>query len=64
MGMPAFVYRLYFWSHGLKNLRRNILAFCGVKPIYETALGSIESTNARTREGYLHLTRYFGRKGI
>ena len=33
MGMPAFVYRWYFGAHGLRSLERNILGFCGIRPI-------------------------------
>ncbi len=39
MGMPAFIYRWYFGAHGLKNLKRNILGFCGVGPIKDTLIG-------------------------
>lgn len=30
MGMPAFIYRLYFRAHSIKSLRRNVLAFVGI----------------------------------
>ena len=32
MGMPALIYRWYFRAHGLKNFKRNVLAFCGICP--------------------------------
>jgi putative NADPH-quinone reductase len=32
MGMPAFIYRWYFGAHSLRNLKRNILGFVGIKP--------------------------------
>lgn len=41
MGMPALLYRWYFLAHGLKNLERNILRFCGIRPVRSTILGSI-----------------------
>ena len=41
MGMPAPVYRWFFLAHGLKNLERNILRFCGFRPVRSTILGSI-----------------------
>jgi len=28
MGMPALFYRWYYRAHSVKNLERNILAFC------------------------------------
>jgi putative NADPH-quinone reductase len=63
MGMPALVYRVFFRAHGLKNLRRNILGFCGVKPVHETLIGNIDGANARAREEWLTQAAYFGRFG-
>lgn len=42
MGMPAFVYRWYFLAHGVKGMERNILKFCGVSPVRETLIGTVE----------------------
>lgn len=41
MGMPAAVYRWYFWAHGLKNLKRNILKFVGISPVRDMIVGSV-----------------------
>ncbi len=38
MGMPAFFYRWYFGAHSLKSLERNVLGFCGIRPIRESLL--------------------------
>jgi putative NADPH-quinone reductase len=43
MGMPALFYRWYFRAHSLKSLQRNILAFCGFKPIRASIIGSVET---------------------
>lgn len=45
MGMPAFFYRWYFWSHSLTSLKRNILHFVGIRPVSETLIGSINSAD-------------------
>ena len=45
MGMPAFFYRWYFWSHSLISLKRNILHFVGIKPVKETLIGSVDTTD-------------------
>lgn len=45
MGMPAFVYRWFFFKHSLTSLKRNILQFVGIRPVRETIIGMIESTN-------------------
>ncbi|OZG74212.1 dehydrogenase [Hahella sp. CCB-MM4] len=42
MGMPAFFYRLFYGSHSLKSLERNILRFCGIKPVKSTVIGLVE----------------------
>ncbi len=52
MGMPALLYRLYFLSHSLKSLERNILKFSGVGPVRTTILGMVEGekrAGARSR---------------
>ena len=41
MGMPAFVYRLYFLSHGVAGLRRSILRFVGFNPVRTTLIGMV-----------------------
>ena len=41
MGMPAPIYRWYFGAHSLKSLQRNILAFCGIRPIRSCVIGSV-----------------------
>jgi putative NADPH-quinone reductase len=63
MGMPALVYRFYFGAHGLKNLRRNILSFCGINPIRETVIGLIENKNAGARAKWIAQAEAFGRSG-
>jgi putative NADPH-quinone reductase len=49
MGMPAFVYRGFFLSHGVRSLTRSILKFCGVTPVRETFIGLIEGGENRRR---------------
>jgi len=57
MGMPAFVYRWFFFKHSLTSLKRNILEFVGIKPVRETIIGSVETTE---REKWLNRVRAFG----
>jgi putative NADPH-quinone reductase len=52
MGMPAFFYRAYFRAHSVKNLKRNILAFCGFAPVRTTIIGTVEGRQAK-REDWL-----------
>jgi putative NADPH-quinone reductase len=62
MGMPAFVYRWFFGAHGLKSLKRNILGFCGIRPIRDSLIGMVEGRPAR-REKWLTRMRQLGRSG-
>lgn len=59
MGMPAFFYRWYFRAHSLKSLERNILGFCGFRPVSHTLIGLVED-KATTRRRWL---RTLGRLG-
>jgi putative NADPH-quinone reductase len=52
MGMPAFFYRIYYRSHSVKNLKRNILEFVGVSPVRTTLIGMVEG-KAETRSAWL-----------
>lgn len=63
MGMPAPIYRLYFRAHGLKNLRRNILGFCGIAPIRDTLIGMVEAKASKARVTWLSRAEALGRKG-
>lgn len=59
MGMPGFFYRLFFFSHSVRSLRRNILYFVGIKPVRETFIGPVE--NAASRKRGLETMRGLGR---
>jgi len=53
MGMPALFYRWYYRAHSLKSLERNILAFCGIKPVRASVVGSVEGMSAAKRKSWL-----------
>lgn len=42
MGMPAAFYALWFRSHSVKSLERNILRFAGIRPVHHVLLGGVE----------------------
>lgn len=46
MGMPAFIFRLYYLASGVKVLERNILAFVGMAPVRSTLIGNVEGAAA------------------
>lgn len=63
MGMPALMYRLWYRAHAVKSLQRNVLAFCGVRPVRASFFGLVEM-NARDRRGrFLRDMERLGRKG-
>ncbi len=45
MGMPAAIYRWYFWNHGIRSLNRNVLKFVGFSPVRELLIGQVEKLN-------------------
>lgn len=50
MGMPSLFYKLYYRSHSVRSLARNILGFVGFKPVSVTLIGGVEgSATARKR---------------
>lgn len=61
MAMPGLAYRYWFMAHGLKNLERNILGFCGVKPIRDTVYGSVDGANEAKRATWLAEMETLGR---
>lgn len=63
MGMPAPVYRIWFGAHGLKALRRNILAFVGIRPIRDTLIGNVEGLTPERRNAWLSSIKTLGARG-
>lgn len=49
MGMPSLFYRWFYRAHSLKSFERNILHFCGIRPVRATVVGMVESKAARAR---------------
>lgn len=63
MGMPAMIYRWYFRAHSLKNLERNILGLCGIKPIKVNLIGMVETESASKHKNWLEKMHALVRKG-
>jgi len=63
MGMPAFVYRWFFFAHSLKSLERNILRFSGLHPVRHTLIGNIEGIQASARQNWLSVMEELGKAG-
>jgi len=62
MGMPALVYRFFFFSHSLRNLKRNILNLIGIKQIKCTLIGSVENANETKQSKWFEKMKKHGKK--
>lgn len=62
MGMPGFVYRLFFMAHGAKALK-SLLAFCGFT-VKATYFGNIEDKSEARHKGYLDAAAALGKAGV
>ena len=63
MGMPASLYRYFFFSHGVAGLRRNILRFVGFGPVRETLFGLVENVSDAKRQNWLDRMHSMGERG-
>jgi len=61
MGMPSFVYRLWFGAPVVKLLRRGIFGLVGIRPVRATLFGGIEGDGAAERA--LRRVTRLGRRG-
>jgi putative NADPH-quinone reductase len=64
MGMPAFVYRLFFRAHSVKSLRRNVLGFIGIAPVGDTLIGLTASMKPRRAVRWLDHLHALGRAAV
>jgi putative NADPH-quinone reductase len=64
MGMPALAYRLYFFAHSLRSLKRNILQFVGIDPVRDTLFGMVGDVDKPQVSKWLEKVRALGAKGI
>jgi putative NADPH-quinone reductase len=61
MGMPAFVYRFWYFAHGLRGFERNVLALIGIKRIRETLFGMVEGVSNEKRKAWVEHMKALGR---
>ena len=63
MGMPAFVYRLWYCAHALRAMERNILKFVGISPVKDTLIGMAGQMSEAKVRGCLDDMRKLGARG-
>lgn len=64
MGMPSFIYQWVFHAYSVRSLQRNILGFCGIKPVRMSLIGGVETMSKKRREQWFIKIRNFGIKAI
>ena len=60
MGMPAFIFRFFYFGHSLRGLKRSILGLVGMGPIRDTVIGGVESCSEAQRKAWLRRMRQLG----
>lgn len=60
MGMPGFIYRWFFFAHSLRSLERNILKFCGIKPVRRSIFGNAEDPSGQAQKRFLQKAAQLG----
>ncbi len=60
MGMPAPMYRWYFFAHGVRGLERNVLAVCGLRPVRQTLIGMVDGGGRARHEKSFEKMRALG----
>lgn len=61
MGMPAWAYRAFYFSHGIRALKRNIFNFVGISPVRTTMFGMVQSVSDDTVAQWTETMRGNGR---
>jgi putative NADPH-quinone reductase len=62
LGMPAWLYRTFYCSHGIRGLRRNVLKFVGFSPVRTTMFSMIDNASDATKSRWLSIMRKNGAK--
>jgi NAD(P)H dehydrogenase (quinone) len=60
MGMPGWFFRWFYCAHSTASLKRNILHFCGIRPVRVTYYGLIEAVCDEKRMKWLEAVRTLG----
>lgn len=62
MGMPALAYRFFYRAHSVRSMKRNILHFCGIRPVHTSLVGTVEG-KPKHRQDWLERMHGLGRSG-
>ena len=62
MDEPWWYYWLVYRSPGIKQLKRSVLYFCGIKPVKVTTIGIVKTANEEKRKQWIKLVYCLGKK--
>jgi putative NADPH-quinone reductase len=62
MGMPAAFYSVVYRAHSLRALKRNILAFCGIRPVRASLVGMVGGMSPARRAAWLKNLEKLGQR--
>jgi len=62
MDQPGWYYRIFFGRPSIKQLKKSILEFCGVKPVKVTIIGIIKTSDETQRKKWMDKVRISGMK--
>ena len=60
MGMPGFVFRLWFGAASVKSLHWNILNFAGIRPVKTSLIGGVGDMSPAKAATHLTAMRHIG----
>ena len=63
MGMPGLAFRWFFRAHGYRYFKRNILHFCGIRPVRADFIGMVAAPRPSLRAKWLARVEKSGRSG-
>ncbi len=64
MDTPKWYYYLFYGKPGHNSIKKNILEFCGIKPVKITTLTPIKKSTGQTRNKWLEKIEKLGEKMI
>lgn len=62
MDTPSWYNRLIYWQAGHLVMKRNILKFCGIKPVRVTEISPVNSSPEKLRAKWLERVKLLGSK--
>lgn len=61
---PSWYYRLFYKCPSVNQLKKNILEFCGIKPVKVTYIGIIKTADIQKREKWIKQLYQLGQKQL